>query len=136
MVNVTVHGYSEEYINVPFEVFYDGTVHEFVGLICFAAPGERYSGTSSFLNTDGGAVRFVDGKPVRSGDITFSGWVDARLRPTRSYFAIDSDPDDPLTFILTVGGYRYLYGSGTLRTPGGRLYVFRPVDTTDNAPND
>jgi len=101
--------------------FLPGVRHQFQGHVCWR------SKTSVFTDIHENADTEADyrGDTAVFGEVShLEGTATIAAKTPSREFDIQSDSSKPLVFAVTVSGYRYVSGSGKVRSPQGSTYVF------------
>ena len=98
-----------------------GTTYTFIGTVCI--PEQEFEMTLRDLNF-GQPQKTENGKWVAAGPAEITGKALINFEDRSRVFEVSGNTTNPLILLLTPHGYKYMKGSGTVTTPGGKKYSF------------
>lgn len=99
--------------------FVPGVEHSFSGNICWPTPGMAVTFNDAEY---GWKQTFGDGGAEIQGPVKAKGKLTIEKAAIAAAIRIQSRGPGPLRLVVTTAGYKYVSGTGTLRTPGGKTY--------------
>lgn len=109
-----------------FTSFTPGIRHKFIGKVCYPALGEALKISESIK---GNGISNSKGTFDYDGPIKVDGEFTYKAKKKSRYFEIESDSADGLILEVTQEGYIHYSGSGRIRTPEGKEFVFDNGET-------
>jgi hypothetical protein len=111
---------------MDFGIFYPGITFRFGEHSCIPAKETPFNAgyNVSMKPGPGAGMGLVEGKLVSSGPMLLSGNVSMAMSASGAVIAFDSSLSDPLVFQLTKSGYQYVSGTGGVKLPSGKVYMF------------